>query len=49
MPLKLHRVLELAPYKIYLLVPLCYLSGVHNPELLGLKTGALTIYFSPDA
>jgi len=30
-----------------LLLPLCYLSRVQNPEPLGLKNGALAIYFSP--
>ena len=47
MRLKLYHVLDLASYKMDLLLPLCYLSRVQNPEPLGIKTGALAIYIYP--
>jgi hypothetical protein len=47
MCLKHNRVLDPAPYQMDLLLPLCYLSGVQNPEQLGLNNGALATYFSP--
>lgn len=47
MRLKLHRVLVPPPFQMDRLLPLCYLSGVQNPEPLGLKNCALAIYFSP--